>query len=55
MTVQYTPVTTRLIDWNAEVRKEWGEEYTQPETVYEFSNGREFHSTDKTDSGIYVP
>ena len=27
--------------------------FYDPEDVYEFSNGRKFKSTDRTDSGIY--
>lgn len=46
-------VTTRTIDYAAWVRKLWGKEWNKPETVYEFSNGRKFESTDATDSGIY--
>jgi hypothetical protein len=48
-------VTTKPIDYAALVRKVLGEEANKPEAVYEFSNGREFKSTDKTDHGIYVP
>jgi hypothetical protein len=29
------------------------DEHFEPETVYVFSGGREFKSTDKTSSGIY--
>ncbi len=36
------PVTTRVIDMNAEVRKIWGARWNEPEVVYEFSNGRKF-------------
>ena len=40
-------------NWGAEVRRAWGEEYYKADTAYEFSNGREFKSTDASDSGIY--
>ena len=49
------PVTTKTLDYAALVRKVLGEEVNKPETVYEFSDGREFKSTDKTNHGIYVP
>lgn len=44
---------SRLIDWSAEVRKSWGDEYNKPDTAYQFSNGREFKSTDGMRGGIY--
>ena len=50
---QEYPVTTREIDYAAEVKKQWGKEWNKPEVVYEFSNGRKFESTDRTASGIY--
>ncbi len=46
-------VTTRTITLRELVQKAWGKEWTKPETVYQFSNGRKFESTDDTDSGIY--
>lgn len=49
------PVTSKNIDYAALVRKQLGEEYNKPETVYQFSNGKDYKSTDKTNSGIYVP
>lgn len=45
--------SSRLIDWAALVRKAWGPEYSQPDKCYEFSNGREFNSTDGNRGGIY--
>ncbi len=43
----------REIDLGAEVKKIWAEKWNQPETSYEFSNGRKF--TLKTgDAAIYV-
>lgn len=37
-----TPVTgnIRYINWGAEVRKAWGDEYYEREDVYEFTNDR---------------
>ena len=32
---------------------ELDEEHYEPEDVYEFSNGKKFKSTDKTDHGVY--
>ena len=46
-------VTTKLIDYNSLVRKALGDELNKPEVAYQFSNGREFHSTDKEETGIY--
>ena len=45
-------VTTTEIDMKSIVRTV-DPEYDEPEVVYEFSNGREFKSTDRTDSGVY--
>lgn len=45
--------TTRTIDYSAQVRRVWGDEWHKRETVYEFSNGRKFESTDQSTSGIY--
>jgi hypothetical protein len=47
------PIKMRDLDWAALVRQREGEAYNAKEVVYEFSNGREFKSTDSTDSGIY--
>lgn len=55
MATDTATVRTSTIDWAAEVAKAWGTEYKQPEVVYEFSDGREFQSTDNANSGIYVP
>ena len=49
------PVTTNNIDYAALVRKVQGEDANKPEIVYKFSNGKEYKSTDNTNSGIYVP
>lgn len=47
------PVTTRVINWGAEVRKIWGDEYHKPDVVYEFSNSRKFESSDRGTTGFY--
>ena len=46
-------VVTRPVDYAALVRKVEGEEFKKPEPSYEFSNGRNFNSTDDAESGIY--
>lgn len=48
-----TPVKYSVLDWNAEVRKAWAEKWNQPETSYEFSNGRKFDLR-TGDAAIYV-
>ena len=45
-------VTTRVLDWNAEVRRVWGPSWTKPEVEYEFSNGRKFERRTE-DAAIY--
>ena len=46
-------VNFRTIDLGAEIRKEWGPAWSDPEPSYEFSNGRKF--TLRTgDAAIYV-
>ena len=35
-------VTTRELDWTAEVKKIWGPKWNEPDPEYEFSNGRVF-------------
>jgi hypothetical protein len=47
------PVHTRTLDYASMVREAWGEEWGKPEVVYEFSNGRKFYSTDRTEHGVY--
>lgn len=44
---------TRTLDLASEVRKQWGPEFFEPDVAYKFSNGREFKSSDASDSGIY--
>jgi hypothetical protein len=43
----------RDLNWLQWVKTYWGQDWNKPEIVYEFSNLREFKSTDGTDSGIY--
>lgn len=45
--------TTRVIDWAKLVRDAWGPAYSEPDTAYQFSNGREFKSSDQSRGGIY--
>ncbi len=47
------PVTTRVLNWGAEVRKAWGDEYQKPDVAYEWSNGKKHESTDRSESGFY--
>lgn len=47
------PPASKLIDWAALVRKAWGPAFNEPDTAYQFSNGREFKSTDGNHGGIY--
>lgn len=47
------PTSSRTIDWAALVRRAWGPEFNQPDTAYQFSNNREFKSTDGMRGGIY--
>lgn len=49
-------VSTRSLNWNQLVQHAWAEEFHAPDHgIYEFSNGRQFDSTDKTTHGIYNP
>ena len=49
-------VTTQQIDWAEMSRRSWGAEFNAPDHgVYEFSNGRQFDSTDRGQTGIYNP
>lgn len=45
--------TSREISWLQLVQQAWGEKLNVPDTAYEFSNGRRFDSTDRTNGGIY--
>ncbi len=46
------PPKTRTVNWRGEVQKA-DPDWQKPETVYKFSNGREFKSTDRQESGVY--
>lgn len=47
-------VTTRAISWLDLAQRAWGAEFNAPDRgIYEFSLGRKFDSTDKTELGIY--
>lgn len=51
-----TKVTTRDISWLDMAMRAWGSEFNAPDHgVYRWSNGREFDSTDKGQTGIYSP
>lgn len=45
-------VTTSQASWLSQVTKADKDHY-ETEDAYEFSNGRTFKSTDKTDHGVY--
>lgn len=48
-------VTTKPIDWSEMVRRSWGSEFSAPDHgAYEFSNGRQFDSTDRGNTGLYA-
>ena len=47
------PVVTKPLDYAALVRKLEGKEWNKPDVAYEFSNGKETDSTDRTNSGLY--
>lgn len=51
--VPTTPPKTKSVDWGAQVRQIWGDEWHKDDVVYKFSNGREFKSSDDSSSGIY--
>lgn len=46
------PTNTSEVTWLSVVLQVEPDKYKE-EDVYEFSNGRKFKSTDKTNSGIY--
>ena len=45
-------VRTRTLNWDGLVRKA-DPKKDKPEVVYQFSNGRKFVSTDRSENGIY--
>jgi hypothetical protein len=50
------PVTSRSFSWKEMVIRMWGSEYAAPDhRIYQFSNGRNFDSTDIGITGIYRP
>lgn len=49
-------VTSRQFSWKEMVIRQWGSEYSAPDhRVYQFSNGRNFDSTDLGTTGFYRP
>ena len=47
-------VTVRTTSWLDLAMRAWGAEWSAPDhRVYQFSNGREFDSTDQSNKGIY--
>lgn len=52
--VPETPApNSRTLDWASFVRAAWGVEFSEPDTAYQFSNGREFKGTEQNRGGIY--
>jgi hypothetical protein len=52
MTEESHDPTFKTLNVSAEIKKEWGPEWNQPEVEYEFSNGKKFYR--KTDqASIY--
>lgn len=47
------PTPTSQLDWRSLCQRAEGKDWTKPDVAYEFSNGRTFDSTDRSDSGIY--
>jgi len=47
-------VSTRNISWLDQVARVWGSEWRAPDhNIYQFSNNRNFDSTDLGSTGIY--
>jgi hypothetical protein len=47
-------VTTKNVSWLDLVTRAWGTEFNAPDHgIYEFSGGRKFDSTDKSNTGFY--
>ena len=46
-------VRTRNLSWKEICQKAWGKDWNKPETVYEFSGGKTFETTDRGETGIY--
>jgi hypothetical protein len=53
MALETPTPNTRQLDYAAEVRKQWGPAFYEPDVAYQFSNGRQFKSTDGSDGGVY--
>lgn len=48
-------VHTQRFSWEEMVRRSWGSEFSAPDhAIYEFSNGRQFDSTDRGSTGFYA-
>lgn len=53
--VPETPApNSRTLDWASFCRAAWGAAFNEPDTAYQFSNGREFKSSDASRGGIYT-
>ena len=49
-------VSSRTILWNDLCMRAWGSEFKAPDhNIYQFSNNRNFDSTDTGTTGIYTP
>jgi hypothetical protein len=49
-------VATRTISWLDLSTRAWGSEFRAPDhNIYQFSNSRNFDSTDTGQTGIYTP
>lgn len=42
-TVPTKPPTTSTLNWGAQVKKAWGDDWHKKDIAYEFSNGRKFN------------
>lgn len=47
------PVTTKVIDYEEEVRRVYGAEYSKRLPAYQFSNGRVMTNADEDGCGVY--
>ena len=46
-------MSSRQVSWLQLVQGAWGERWNAPDQAYQFSNGRRFDSTDRTNRGVY--
>ena len=53
MLKQSYPVTTTRITMLDRVRRIWGKEYDKSDIVYKFSNGQQYESSDRGQTGFY--